>query len=74
AGFIWLLARLWRAEDLRRWTVALGLVLSVQIVVGVYNVTGGLPLANAVLHNGMAAVLLGLLLVVLDRTRIRPGE
>jgi cytochrome c oxidase assembly protein subunit 15 len=74
AGFAWLLTRLWRAEDLRRWAVLLGLALTVQIGVGVYNVTGGLPLANAVAHNGMAAILLGLLLVVLDRTRIRAGE
>ena len=74
ATFAWLLLRLWRAEDLRRWAVLLGLALTVQIIVGVYNVTGGLPLANAVAHNGMAAVLLGLLLITLDRTRIRAGE
>jgi len=73
-GFSWLLVRLWRAEDLRRWAVLIALALCVQIGVGIYNVTGGLPLANAVAHNGMAAVLLGLLLMVLDRTGIRPGE
>lgn len=74
AGFVWLLTRLWRAEDLRRWAILLGAALTVQIGVGIYNVTGGLPLANAVAHNGMAAVLLGLLLIVLDRTRLRRGE
>lgn len=71
ATFAWLVMRLWRAEDLRRWAVLLALVLTVQIVVGIYNVTGGLPLANAVAHNGLAAVLLGLLVLLLDRSRFR---
>lgn len=74
AVMAWLLARLWRAEDLRTLAVATGLVLVAQIMIGIYNVTGGLPLANAVAHNGMAAVLLGVLLLLLDRTRLRVAE
>jgi len=70
----WLMVRLWRAEDLRRLAVGTGLVLAAQIFIGVYNVTGGLPLANAVAHNGMAAVLLGVLILLLDRTRRRPDR
>lgn len=70
----WLLWRLWRAEDLRALAVATGLVLLAQLVIGIYNVTGGLPLANAVAHNGMAAVLLGMMVLLLDRTRRRASE
>ena len=71
---IWLLGRLWRAEDLRRVAVAFGAVLTLQISIGIYNVVGGLPLPNAVAHNGMAAVLLGVLLIALDKTRLRKTE
>ncbi|GAB4170446.1 MAG: COX15/CtaA family protein [Wenzhouxiangellaceae bacterium] len=67
----WVVLRLWRAEDLRHWAVLLALALLMQLILGIVNVTHGLPLANAVAHNGMAAVLLGLLVVVLDRTRRR---
>lgn len=70
----WLLARLWRAEDLRKLAVVTGIVLLAQISIGIYNVVGGLPLANAVAHNGMAAVLLGVLLMLLDKTRLRHPE
>ena len=45
------------------------MVLLAQISIGIYNVVGGLPLANAVAHNGMAAILLGVLLMLLDKTR-----
>jgi len=72
--FGWLLVRLWRAEDLRRIAIALGMLLTAQIAVGIHNVTGGLPLANAVAHNGLAALLLGALLITLDRTRPRIHE
>lgn len=70
----WLLWRLWRTEDLRALAAATGLVLLAQLVIGIYNVTGGLPLANAVAHNGMAAVLLGMMVLLLDRTRRRGSE
>jgi len=70
----WLLVRLWRAEDLRKLAVVAGIVLLAQISIGIYNVVGGLPLANAVAHNGMAAVLLGVLLLMLDKSRLRHRE
>ena len=70
----WLLWRSWRSEDLRALAMITGAVLLGQIAIGIYNVTGGLPLANAVAHNGMAAILLGMMIVLLDRTRRRPSE
>jgi cytochrome c oxidase assembly protein subunit 15 len=73
AVFAWLTARLWRAEDLRVPAVATVALLVVQIALGIHNVLGGLPLANAVAHNGVAALLLGALIVLLDRTRPRPS-
>lgn len=71
AVLAWLIVRFWRVEDLRRLAVVIGLVLLAQVLIGIYNVIGGLPLANAVAHNGMAAVLLGVLLLALDKTRLR---
>lgn len=74
AAVAWLLTRLWRAEDLRRWAVLLGGLLLIQLVVGVWNVLGGLPLAVAVAHNGLAAVLLATLVILLDKTTLRRQE
>lgn len=74
AVMAWLLVRLWRAEDLRKLAVVVAVVLLAQISIGIYNVVGSLPLANAVAHNGMAAVLLGVLLILLDKTRLRGSE
>jgi cytochrome c oxidase assembly protein subunit 15 len=71
AVFAWLIARLWRAEDLRPAAVATAALLIVQIALGIHNVVGGLPLANAVAHNGAAALLLGALVLLLDRTSPR---
>lgn len=70
----WLLVRLWRAEDLRKLAAVAGVVLLAQLSIGIYNVIGGLPLANAIAHNGMAAVLLAVLLILLDKTRLRRAE
>ncbi len=70
----WLLARLWRAEDLRRTALVLGGLLLAQLAVGVWNVIGGLPLANAVAHSGLAALLLGTLVIALDKTSLRRHE
>ena len=70
----WLLWRLLRAEGLRALAMITSLVLLAQIVIGIYNVTGGLPLINAVAHNGMAAILLGMMVLLLDRTRRRASE
>lgn len=70
----WLITRLWRAEDLRRAALVLGSLLLAQLVVGVWNVIGGLPLANAVAHNGLAALILGILVIALDKTSLRRQE
>ncbi|MDT8449789.1 MAG: COX15/CtaA family protein [Wenzhouxiangellaceae bacterium] len=74
AAAAWLTVRLWRAAELRREAVAFALLLIAQIALGIYNVLGGLPLANAVAHNGVAALLLGILVVLLDKTRLRRSE
>jgi cytochrome c oxidase assembly protein subunit 15 len=71
AVFGWLIARLWRAEELRPAALATAALLVVQIALGIHNVVGGLPLANAVAHNGVAALLLGALVFLLDRTSLR---
>jgi cytochrome c oxidase assembly protein subunit 15 len=65
----WLFAQLVRVDELRGlafWMIA---VLTVQVAVGIYNVVGGLPLPNAVAHNGVAAVLLFTMVALLYRTR-----
>ncbi|MDT8439170.1 MAG: COX15/CtaA family protein [Wenzhouxiangellaceae bacterium] len=69
----WLVVRLWQTEDLRRAGLALAGLLTLQIIVGIYNVIGGLPLANAVAHNGLAALLLATLVALAWRTTHRPG-
>jgi cytochrome c oxidase assembly protein subunit 15 len=65
----WLFAKLVRVDELRGlafWMIA---VLAVQVTIGIYNVVGGLPLPNAVAHNGVAAVLLLTMVALLHRTR-----
>ena len=47
----------------------LGVLLGAQVGLGIANVTGGLPLLTAVAHNGNAALLVLVLLVVLHRLR-----
>ncbi|MEM7053313.1 MAG: COX15/CtaA family protein [Pseudomonadota bacterium] len=74
ATFIWLFLRLWRIEDLRKPALLMMFLLTVQVLIGIYNIVGGLPLANAVAHNGMAALLLGTMIWLLDKTRLRRGE
>ena len=54
-----------RRPGLRRYGAALGVVLVLQLTLGITNVVGGLPLAAAVAHNAGAALLL-LTLVVLN--------
>lgn len=59
-------------------TRALGLIvgglLLVQIALGIGNVVFGLPLAPAIAHNGVAALLLFGLLALLVRVRVNRGE
>jgi len=51
----------------------LGVLLLVQISLGIQNIVLQLPLANAVAHNGMGALLLAAMLWVLYRSTARPG-
>jgi len=74
AAFAWLLIRLWRAEDLKRTVPVVIALLATQIALGIHNVVGGLPLINAVAHNGVAALLLVMMVYLLDKTRLRPAE
>ncbi|MCA1777873.1 MAG: COX15/CtaA family protein [Xanthomonadaceae bacterium] len=74
ATFAWLTIRLWRAEDLTKTVPIVILLLATQVALGIYNVVGSLPLINAVAHNGVAALLLGLMISLLDKTRLRPAE
>lgn len=63
-----------RQSALRAWGVALLLVLSAQIVLGISNVVLSLPLSVAVAHNGGAALLLMLCVALVYRLqRGRPG-
>jgi heme a synthase len=47
-----------------RYAFALGAVLLLQIALGIANVLAGLPLAVAVAHNAVAAILMSLLVVI----------
>lgn len=55
-----LIAQLWRLANtviLRRFAIILLALLVVQIILGVNNIVFQLPLANAVAHNGVGALL-----------------
>jgi cytochrome c oxidase assembly protein subunit 15 len=55
--------------------VILGALLCVQVTLGIANVKLGLPLAVATAHNGVAALLLLALVVMLARMHAaRAGE
>jgi cytochrome c oxidase assembly protein subunit 15 len=53
-----------RSKGLAGYGVALAIVLAVQIGLGVTNIVAGLPLAVAVAHNAVAAILLVTLVVI----------
>jgi cytochrome c oxidase assembly protein subunit 15 len=53
-----------RSKGLTGYGVALAIVLAVQIGLGVTNIVAGLPLAVAVAHNAVAAILLVTLVVI----------
>jgi cytochrome c oxidase assembly protein subunit 15 len=54
--------------------VIVGIALLLQIALGIGNVVLGLPLAVAIAHNGVAALLLLTLLALLVRTGEGRGE
>jgi heme a synthase len=59
-----LAAALLRTAPFVRHGAALGVLLIVQIALGIANVLAGLPLAIAVMHNAVAALLLAVLVVI----------
>ncbi len=54
---------------IRRWVITMLGVVMMQFVLGIMNVLFQLPLAVAVLHNGMAALLMSLILMMFCMTR-----
>ncbi|MES9990395.1 MAG: COX15/CtaA family protein [Candidatus Thiodiazotropha sp.] len=68
---VWQLTRPDTSPLLRRLGVALLLLLTLQITLGISNVLGHLPLSIAVAHNGGAALLLLLLVTLLWFSRQR---
>ena len=67
----WLAYRLARA-GLRGTALAIGVLLLVQVSLGIGNVKLGLPLPVATAHNGVAALLLFALIAALVRTTNPP--
>ncbi len=61
---IWLSRRILALPELRGIGVVLLCVLGVQLMLGISNVYFSLPLSVAVFHNGGAALLLGILVVL----------
>ena len=63
AYLAWLSARL-MATGFRRFGLAVSVLLVTQVALGIANIRLGLPLALAVMHNGVAALLLVSLVVL----------
>lgn len=62
-------ARMFRLPGMRGWASALGVLVLLQVALGVLNVKLALPLAVAVMHNGGAVFLLFVLVSLLARLR-----
>jgi cytochrome c oxidase assembly protein subunit 15 len=65
-------ARLWRVPALRTPTMLMLAVLAAQVTMGILNVVLSLPLPLAAAHNGGAAALLAVLVVINFRLRAAP--
>ena len=65
----WIALRAWRRRELRGTGIAIALLLLLQVMLGISNVVFGLPLAVAIAHNGVAALLLLALLNLMVRVR-----
>lgn len=65
----WLIYRLTKNRELLPMAVVIGGLLALQIALGIINVTMNLPLTVAVMHNGVAALLLMSLVYLLYKTR-----
>ncbi|KAA9131839.1 heme A synthase [Marinihelvus fidelis] len=63
--------RLMHWQELRSGALALMTLVSLQFCLGLLNVHLKLPLANAVAHNGVAALLIACLVWLLARTTVR---
>jgi cytochrome c oxidase assembly protein subunit 15 len=63
----WLAWRAWRVEGLRRLASALAALLVLQFFTGLSNVVLQWPLVLAVVHNGGAAALVGILVALNGR-------
>ncbi|WP_182335905.1 COX15/CtaA family protein [Stenotrophomonas acidaminiphila] len=61
--------RMFRLPGMRGWASALGVLVLLQVSLGVLNVKLALPLAVAVMHNGGAVCLLFVLVSLLARLR-----
>ena len=66
---LWLIWKLSKNRELLPLGLLLAVVLAVQIGLGIINVTMNLPLVAATAHNGVAAVLLFVMVVLLYKTR-----
>ena len=67
--FTWLTFKLTRNRELMPLGVTLAVLLLVQILLGIMNVSMGLPLLVATMHNGVAALLLMTTVILLYKTR-----
>jgi len=69
-------ACLWpgRARELHRWGALIACVLALQVGLGIANVEWLLPLATATAHNGMAALLVLVLVMSLHRAKRPPSH
>jgi heme a synthase len=67
----WLVASLFRTPGYRGVGVLIGVLLLMQVSLGISNVLFSLPIAVAVAHNGGAALLLGSLVLLNFRIRRR---
>ncbi|MCY1465811.1 Heme A synthase [compost metagenome] len=61
--------RLFRIPGMRAWATTLGVLVLLQVTLGVLNVKLALPLLVAVLHSGGAVALLFVLVTLLARLR-----
>jgi len=68
----WLTWRVSRTGGLHLIAVAVGILLAVQVSLGVANILTGLKLSVAVAHNGVAALLLVALVVLNFRLSLKP--
>jgi cytochrome c oxidase assembly protein subunit 15 len=61
--------RMFRTHGLKFWGLALMVLVSAQVALGIGNVKMGLPLYNAVMHTAGAALLLFVIVALLARLR-----